>query len=250
MGYLRITRIGYGRGTRGNSLNTASGVGAGEPRARSPGGRRFRRGATQAGSARVRIRPPPSTVEGPDAEHSRVSRGSRCRWVEQDIELQEVVHDAGGMRLLRVRIREKSRFTIFDVDPVTARQWGEAMRRWSDAQPRGTRRRPPVRPDDRGGRPGAATAEGVGPTDTQGVRVSDERCRWSTSCSASRASRFPASTRTRSGRRRRAGCRGSPSSRRRASTRCGRRRRATAWPCSPTARSSRCACRSGGSPTR
>lgn len=56
---------------------------------------------------------------------------------QQDIELQEVVHDAGGMRLLRVRIREKSRFTIFDVDPVTARRWAEAMRRWADEQPRG-----------------------------------------------------------------------------------------------------------------
>jgi hypothetical protein len=55
----------------------------------------------------------------------------------QDIELQEVVHDAGGMHLLRVRIREKSRFTIFDVDPVTARRWGEAMLRWSAAQPGG-----------------------------------------------------------------------------------------------------------------
>jgi len=53
----------------------------------------------------------------------------------QEIELAEVVHDAGGMRFLRVRIREKSRFTIFDVDPVTARQWGDAMRQWSDAQP-------------------------------------------------------------------------------------------------------------------
>ena len=49
-----------------------------------------------------------------------------------------MVHDAGGMHLLRVRIREKSRFTIFDVDPVTARRWGEAMRRWSDAQPGAT----------------------------------------------------------------------------------------------------------------
>jgi hypothetical protein len=55
----------------------------------------------------------------------------------QDVELQDVVHDAGGMHLLRLRIREKSRFTIFDVDPVTARRWGEAMLRWSDAQPGG-----------------------------------------------------------------------------------------------------------------
>jgi hypothetical protein len=52
----------------------------------------------------------------------------------QEVELQEIVHDAGGMHLLRVRIREKSRFTIFDIDPVTAQRWGEAMRRWGDAQ--------------------------------------------------------------------------------------------------------------------
>jgi len=52
----------------------------------------------------------------------------------QEIELQEIEHAAGGMRLLRVRIREKTRFTIFDIDPVTAQGWGEAMRRWGDAQ--------------------------------------------------------------------------------------------------------------------
>lgn len=52
----------------------------------------------------------------------------------QEIELSELVHDAGGMHLMRVRIREKSRFTIFDIDPVTARQWGEAMLRWGEAQ--------------------------------------------------------------------------------------------------------------------
>ena len=55
----------------------------------------------------------------------------------QDVELQEVVHDGGGMHLLRVRIRENSRFTIFDIDPLTARRWADAMRRWSDAQPGG-----------------------------------------------------------------------------------------------------------------
>jgi hypothetical protein len=60
----------------------------------------------------------------------------------QDVELQEVVHDAGGMRLLRVRIREQTRFTIFDIDPATAQRWGEAMRRWGDAQPTGSDPRP------------------------------------------------------------------------------------------------------------
>ena len=52
----------------------------------------------------------------------------------QAIELQDVLHDAGGMRLLRIRIRERTRFTIFDIDPATARQWGAAMQRWAEAQ--------------------------------------------------------------------------------------------------------------------
>ena len=55
----------------------------------------------------------------------------------QEIELVEVAHDAGGMRFLRIRIRERSRFTIFDVDPVTAEQWGEAMRRWGQTHQSG-----------------------------------------------------------------------------------------------------------------
>lgn len=51
-----------------------------------------------------------------------------------EIELAEVVHDAGGMPFLRVRIREKARFTIFDIDPVTAQRWGESMRRWGEVR--------------------------------------------------------------------------------------------------------------------
>lgn len=53
----------------------------------------------------------------------------------QEIELQDVLHDAEGMKLLRIRIRERTRFTIFDIDPATARQWGVAMQRWADGQP-------------------------------------------------------------------------------------------------------------------
>ncbi len=52
----------------------------------------------------------------------------------QEIELQEVVHDAGGMPFMRIRVRERARFTIFDVDPVTARRWAESMLRWADRQ--------------------------------------------------------------------------------------------------------------------
>ncbi len=54
----------------------------------------------------------------------------------QEIELQQLDHEGGGMSLLRTRIREKSRFTVFDIDPVTARQWGEALLQWAQAQPR------------------------------------------------------------------------------------------------------------------
>ena len=55
----------------------------------------------------------------------------------QEIELQQIDFDAGGMSLLRTRIREKSRFTVFDIDPQTAEQWGRALLRWAQAQERG-----------------------------------------------------------------------------------------------------------------
>jgi hypothetical protein len=38
------------------------------------------------------------------------------------------------MSLLRVRIREGKRFTIFDIDPATAQQWAVAMQTWADTQ--------------------------------------------------------------------------------------------------------------------
>jgi hypothetical protein len=53
----------------------------------------------------------------------------------QEIELQQHDHDAGGMSLLRTRIREGSRFTIFDIDPQTAEHWGRALLRWAQEQP-------------------------------------------------------------------------------------------------------------------
>jgi hypothetical protein len=53
----------------------------------------------------------------------------------QVIELQQLDYDAGGMSLLRTRIREKSRFTVFEIDPLTARLWGEALLRWAQTQP-------------------------------------------------------------------------------------------------------------------
>ncbi len=52
----------------------------------------------------------------------------------QEVELQQIEHAEGAMDMLRVRIREGKRFTVFDLDPLTARQWAEAMRLWADAQ--------------------------------------------------------------------------------------------------------------------
>lgn len=52
----------------------------------------------------------------------------------QEIELQQIDHIKGGMSLLRIRIREGKRFTIFDIDPETAQLWAVAMQRWSDSQ--------------------------------------------------------------------------------------------------------------------
>lgn len=54
----------------------------------------------------------------------------------EEIELQQIEFEAGGMPLLRTRIREKSRFTVFDIDPVTAEAWGRALLEWAGRQPR------------------------------------------------------------------------------------------------------------------
>lgn len=52
----------------------------------------------------------------------------------QEIELHQIDHVEGGMSLLRVRIREGKRFTVFDIDPATAQQWAAAMQHWADSQ--------------------------------------------------------------------------------------------------------------------
>ena len=49
----------------------------------------------------------------------------------QEIELQQIEFAAGGEPLLRLRIRERTRFTVFDIDAVTAGHWAEVMAAWS-----------------------------------------------------------------------------------------------------------------------
>jgi hypothetical protein len=48
----------------------------------------------------------------------------------QQIELQQIDHAEDGMSMLRIRIREGKRFTIFDIDPVTAEKWATVMQQW------------------------------------------------------------------------------------------------------------------------
>ncbi len=52
----------------------------------------------------------------------------------QEIELQRIVYESGGMPQLRVRIREGKRFTVFDVDPDSAARWGRAMIAWAEQE--------------------------------------------------------------------------------------------------------------------
>lgn len=52
----------------------------------------------------------------------------------QQVELQEIVHAEGAMPMLRMRIREGKRFTIFDLDPLTAEGLAEAMHNWAGKQ--------------------------------------------------------------------------------------------------------------------
>ncbi len=52
----------------------------------------------------------------------------------QEVELQEIRYESGGMPMLRLRIKERgARFTIFDLDPLTTKFWAEEMLKW--AQP-------------------------------------------------------------------------------------------------------------------
>lgn len=52
----------------------------------------------------------------------------------QEIELLQVGYQSGGTPMLRLRIREKKRFTIFDIDARTAARWGQAMLDWAQQQ--------------------------------------------------------------------------------------------------------------------
>lgn len=47
------------------------------------------------------------------------------------VTLQAVQHDS-GLRMLRIRIKEGSRFTVMDIDRETAARWAGAMANWAE----------------------------------------------------------------------------------------------------------------------
>jgi hypothetical protein len=51
----------------------------------------------------------------------------------QEIELQQVDYRVGGLSLLRIRIREGRRFTVFDIDGATAAEWAAQMAAWANS---------------------------------------------------------------------------------------------------------------------
>ncbi len=48
----------------------------------------------------------------------------------KDVEIIEVLAE-NDVQLLRVRIKEGSRFTVLEIDPVTAQHWGSLMASWA-----------------------------------------------------------------------------------------------------------------------
>lgn len=50
----------------------------------------------------------------------------------RQILLQDVTFES-GMKLMRIRIREGTRFTILEVDAPTAQHWGQHLLAWAKA---------------------------------------------------------------------------------------------------------------------
>ena len=67
------------------------------------------------------------------AELSKTPRETITAPYGREIRLAEVEFES-GMHLLRVQIREGNRFTLLDLDPTAALQWGRAMSDWASSR--------------------------------------------------------------------------------------------------------------------
>jgi len=48
----------------------------------------------------------------------------------QEVTLHDIMHES-GLQMIRIRIKEGSRFTIFDIDQKTALNWGKVFENWA-----------------------------------------------------------------------------------------------------------------------
>ena len=47
----------------------------------------------------------------------------------KEINFQDIMHES-GLQMMRIRIKEGSRFTILDIDHDTAKKWGNIFNTW------------------------------------------------------------------------------------------------------------------------
>jgi len=50
----------------------------------------------------------------------------------KEVRMEEIVYE-GGMRLVRMRLREGKRHTVIELDPASAAAWGKTLQDWARA---------------------------------------------------------------------------------------------------------------------
>ncbi len=75
--------------------------------------------------------PKPGVMSRPEVGETLIELDKFEAPFQREIKLHAVEHES-GMRMLRLNIREKRRFTVLDIDAKTARHWAKLMSDWAD----------------------------------------------------------------------------------------------------------------------
>ena len=76
--------------------------------------------------------PAPDVMSRPGVGEELTELGRFEAPFRQEIKVHAVEHES-GLKMLRLNIREKRRFTILDIDAKTARHWAKLMNDWADS---------------------------------------------------------------------------------------------------------------------
>lgn len=68
------------------------------------------------------------------SEHTRTAIETIQAPYGREIRLDDIAYET-GMKLMRLTIREGSRYTILEIDSKTAQVWGQALLRWAEKSP-------------------------------------------------------------------------------------------------------------------